>query len=99
MQSNQLNIEALFLNIYNLFSGARSAADYAAFSAFLAKVWIWITVVGYLFSVVALIVIVYVLVRLFELRKREEIYYSTLLPTAETTGGMNPRWAHIQSLV
>ena len=37
--------------------------------------------------------------RLFELRKREEEFYSTVLVPPEAAGGMHPRWEHIQSLL
>jgi hypothetical protein len=38
-------------------------------------------------------------VRLFELRKREELYYSTVISPTDTVGTVNPRWEHIQSLI
>ena len=98
MQTNQLNIEYVFLKIYQLFFGARGA-DFSALQAFLAHVWLWIIFVGYGLSAVAFGIIVYCLVRLFELRKREEAYYGTLLLAPESVIGENPRWKHIQSLI
>ena len=72
--------------------------NYAGFQAAIAHIWLWIIVIGYLLSIIGLFVIVYATVRLFELRKREELYYSTLIESPETTGGMSPRWLHIESL-
>jgi hypothetical protein len=75
-----------------------SSLSIAKFSAWVSHVWIWITVVGYAFSVIGLFVIVYCTVRLFELRKREEYYYNTTLIPPSSAGGTHPRWEHIQSL-
>lgn len=98
-QTNQLNIEYLFLQLYNLIFGARGGLDYAAFAAFLAHVWLWIIGIGYALSLAAFFAIIYCLMRLFELRRREEAYYGTLLLAPESVVGENPRWKHIQSLM
>ena len=63
-----------------------------------AHVWLWIVIIGYILSVAGLFVIVYALVRLFELRKKEEKDYGTLILAPEAAGSMNPRWKHIESL-
>ena len=97
MTGNQLNVEYWFRLIYDCFHGGCFGS--AGFSASLAHVWIWITVIGYILSIIGLFVIVYATVRLFELREREEKYYSTLLPVAEKTGGVSARWQHIESLI
>src|SRR4051812_7391059 len=68
------------------------------FSAFLAHLWQWITVLGYLSTIVGLFFIVYATVRLFELRHREEEFYSTLILSPDATG-KNPRWEHVQMLM
>ncbi len=99
MQPVQANVEYFFRLLYDLLHGARGAADYAAFQAFLAHLWLWITGVGYLLSIAGLFVIVYALVRLFELRERESKFYGTLLLAPEGAGGVNPRWTHIESLI
>ena len=95
---NQANIEYFFRLLYEWLFG-KHEVDFSALKAFFAHLWIWVTVVGYLLAVAAFFVIVYVLVRLFELRKREHAYYTTLIPSPEATGGENPRWQHIQSLI
>lgn len=94
-QPVQANTEYFFRLIYECFHGG----CYVHFSmAWLTDVWLWITALGYLLSVAALFVIVYATVHLFELRKREEEYYSTLITAPGTESGGHPRWEHIQSL-
>ncbi len=98
MPANQINVEYFFRLIYDCFHGG-CGVQTAGLSALLAQIWIWITIVGYVLSVIGLFVIIYSTVRLFELREREEKYYSTVLVPPEAAGGVHPRWEHIQSLV
>jgi len=99
MQDPQINVEYFFRLLYNLIYGSHASFDYASFQALLSHVWLWVVVVGYSLSAAGLFVIVYAMVRLFELRKREAEYYGTLILAPEAAGGINPRWAHIQSLM
>jgi hypothetical protein len=86
----------LFTLVYHLFRGQEGAG----FQATLANFWLLIVVVGYVLSVLGFILIIYLTVRLFELRKQEHHYYTTLItPAGAAAGGANPRWEHIQSLV
>lgn len=71
----------------------------AEFQSMTANIWLWIIAIGYILSIIGLFVIVYATVRLFQLRKREESFYGTIIVAPETIGGINPRWAHIQSLI
>lgn len=91
----QLNIELFFRLLYDCLRGACYGST--GFSG-LAHLWLWIVIIGYVVSVIALIVIVYSIMRIFELRKREEQHYRTLLVTPDKEEGTHPRWAHIQSL-
>lgn len=76
---------------------AQSFADqWTRFSAWVAHLWILITFVGYAASVIGLFIIVYASVRLFELRKREAQYFSTLI--TQEKAGVAPRWQHVESL-
>ena len=95
---NQANVEYFFRLLYEWIFGPHAVFNFAGLQAFIAHIWIWIIVVGYALSVIGLFVIVYCIVRLFELRKREEEFYSTLIASPEATGGVNPRWQHIESL-
>ena len=85
----------LFTFLYGLLRGTEGSGLHAS----LAHLWLWIVVVGYTLSVLGFVVIIYVTVRLFELRKREHHYYNTLLTPANAPSGVSPRWQHIESLV
>jgi len=99
MALEQVNVEYFFRLFYDLFYGTHATAlSYASFQSMLAYVWLWIVGIGYALSIIGLLVIVYSTVRLYEIRKREAEYYSTLIPSAETTGGANLRWEHIEKL-
>ena len=98
MSGNQANVEYFFRLLYEWIYGPHAVFNYAALQAFFAHIWLWIIVIGYILSVVGLFVIVYATVKLFELRKREEVYYNTLVHSPEAEGGVNPRWQHIESL-
>lgn len=99
MPGNQANVEYWFRQLYELIYGARASVSYESFTAFIAHLWLWIIVIGYALAVIGLFVIIYATVRLFELRKREEEFYSTPILPLEGKGGMHPRWEHIQSLL
>lgn len=96
MPGNQANVEYFFRLLYECLHGTCYGST-AGLAAWLAHIWLWIIFIGYALSVVALFIIVYCTVRLFELRKREKEYYTTLLVTPETGEG-HPRWKHIKSL-
>ena len=99
MQANQLNVEYFFRLLYNLFYGGDSSVTYESLYAIAAHVWIWIIAIGYTLSVAGLLVVIYALVRLFELRKREEAYYKTPIASPLASGVGNPRWKHVESLM
>jgi len=90
----QINVEYWFRLLYECLRGA----CYGGLSdTWLVHLWLWIIGLGYAFSIAGLFVVVYTTMRLFELRKREEIYYSTVVP-AQGTMDVSPRWQHIVSL-
>ncbi len=96
----QANVEYWFRLFYECLHGAcYGSVGISGFIAFLAHLWLWIIGIGYLLALIGLIVIVYATIRLFELRKREEEYYSTPIVPPEEAGGTHPRWEHIQSLI
>lgn len=96
-QVNFLNLEYWFRLIYSLTFGIQNSTS-AGFASFLSNAWVTVTVVGSVVAVASLVVITFCLMRLFELRKKEE---EALGPTLEIApdGGENPRWKHIQSLM
>ena len=92
MPANQANVEYWFRLLYECFHGScYGSVDTTQFAAWLAHVWLWIIIIGYVLAVVALIVIVYTTIRLFELREREEKFYSTLLVPPGAEGGIHSR--------
>lgn len=95
---NQANIEYFFRKIYDLLFGAHGTINFSAFMAVLAALWLWVTAIGYLLAIAGLFLIVYCLVRLFELREREEHYYSTLIQAPASARAGSARWEHIESL-
>ena len=97
--TTQLNVEYFYRLLYECFRGACGSIETAGLLALLAHIWLWIIVIGYALSVIGLFVIIYSTMRLFELREREQKYYSTVLVTPRVAGGTHPRWEHIQSLV
>lgn len=99
MVASQTNIEYFFRLLYNLIYGSHASLDYAVFSSFLTNLWLGIVIAGYVLSIIGLFLIVYILMRLFELRAREEKLYSTVIPTPGAAGEASPRWQHIESLV
>lgn len=99
MAGNQTNVEYWFRLLYECLHGScYGSVDLTEFSAWLAHVWLWIIIIGYILAILALIIIIYSTVRLFELRNREEEYYGTILLAPESVGGANPRWLHIEEL-
>lgn len=98
MAGNQSNVEYWFRLIYDCIHGA-CYGSMAGVSAFLSHLWLWVIAIGYILSVIALLCIVYLTVRLFELRRREHEHYSTLLVPAGTESNNHPRWEHIQKLI
>ncbi len=100
MAGYQSNVEYWFRLLYECLQGAcYGSIGWVSFSAWLAHLWLWIIFIGYALSIIGLFVIVYTTVRLFELRKREEEFYNTLIESPGEKGGMHPRWEHIESLL
>jgi hypothetical protein len=97
-QANQINVEYFFRLLYDLLFGTHSALDYTSLQAWFAHLWLWIIVIGYVLALGGLFMIVYLTMRLFELRAREEEHYGTLLIAPDAQGGINPRWQRIVSL-
>lgn len=100
MPAEQMNVEYFFRLLYNCLHGAcYGSINMAEFSAWVAYLWTKIIIIGYILSVIGFFIIVYVTVRIFQLREREKIFYSTVIPVAGAENDENPRWKHIESLV
>jgi hypothetical protein len=98
---SQVNVEYFFRLLYDCFKGAcygSSGTGFSAIAAFAAHLWAVVSIIAYIVAMVALGIIVYCLIRLFELREREEHAYGEV-HLAHEEGPLNPRWAHIQGLM
>jgi hypothetical protein len=95
---DQLNVEYFYRLLYDFLTGSHTV-DTASAHAFLTTLWLWIIGVGYGAAILGLALIVFCLVRLFELREREEKFYEQIILAPDAAGGMNPRWVHIESLM
>jgi hypothetical protein len=94
----QSNTEYWFRLFYDCLRGAcYGSIGVNEFFSFLAHLWIWIIWIGYALSIIGLFFIVYTTMRIFQLRKREEEYYNTVIaePGKEE---VSPRWQRIKSL-
>ncbi len=97
-ESSQANVEHFFRLLYDCFHGS-CYGGLAGLLAWLSHLWLWIIWVGYALSVIGLLVIVYTMMRIFELRAREKEFYGTIIAAEVAGPGNNPRWKHIESLM
>ncbi len=96
---NQANVEYFFRLFYECARGAcYGPVTPVGLAALLAKLWMWIVYIGYVFSVLGLFLIIYLTMRLFDLRKREREYYGTVILAPDAESGGHPRWEHIKEL-
>lgn len=99
MQTEQANVEYFFRLLYDLFHGLQGGTGFDAWWVLLHQIWYWIIGISYTLSALGFFLIVYETMQLFELRKREEEYYSTLLVAPQAADSGSARWQHIQSLM
>lgn len=100
MSAVQVNVEYFFRLLYQLIYGAHAGElGYAALKSLAADLWSWVVVLGYTIAIIALLVIAYATIRLTDIRRREAVYYATLISSPEAEGGPNPRWEHIRTLI
>lgn len=97
MAVQQLNVEYWFRLIYDCFHGG-CFVHVTGIRSLAATLWIWVGIIGTILSAIGLVVIIYCLIRLFELRKREHDLYGHV-HLAHEEGPKNTRWAHIESLI
>lgn len=97
MPGNQVNVEYWYRLLYECLRGG-CHSDLAWLVALLSRLWIWIIYIGYILAILGLFAIIYILVRLFDLREREDKFYKTLLVEPEAEQGSSARWRHIETL-
>jgi hypothetical protein len=91
-----INLEYWFRVIYECFTG--SCAVGGNWGTLLASIWLWITWIGYIVIVLGLLFITYAMVKIYDLRKREEEQLGEI-HVSEETSGPNARWEHIETLM
>lgn len=99
MQADQANVEYFFRLLYNLFFGSHGGIDFSSTSAYIAHLWVWISYAGYALSALALGIIVYLTIRMFDLREREEHHFGTVRIAPNAGSAEHTRWDHIKELV
>lgn len=97
MQGNTVSLGNAVNNLFALF-GASSGSSLATLERFAAHIWLAVVVLGYLVSLAGFVLIVYILMRLFDLRKREEEHYETLIGAPERRAAGSPRFERIREL-
>lgn len=97
MSPDQVTLGSFFSNLLAFF-GMGSPTGFTGLYQFATHLWLWVIVFGYLLSFAGLIAVVYIMMRLYEVRKREEAYYGTVLLAPESAE-VSPRWTHIQGLI
>ncbi len=97
MSPDQVTLGSFFSKLFAFF-GAGGPSDFTGFYQFAAHLWLAVIILGYLLSLAGLVALPYIMMRLYEVRKREDAYYGTVLVAPESAA-VSPRWAHIQGLI
>lgn len=100
-----LNVEYFFRLFYDLLHGVHGGGSASGgFSAsgllaFFSHIWLFLTVLAYLFSLAAIGILVYATVRVFQIRRGESSKYATVTPDAEEQRVDHSRWTYIMQLI
>lgn len=92
-----LNIEYIFRIIYDALF--HSQTSLGAARPFIVMVWQIVTVVGILVALVALSVLIYSILQIFDVRRRELELFGPFPVLVGDTPQENPRWQHIQDMM
>lgn len=97
-----LNVEYFFRLFYDLLKGTGSVDGNLSFSGLLATLshlWLFITVLAFLFCLAAIGLLVYSTMRIFQIRALEAPLYHTVLPAVEHAEVERSRWKYILQLM
>ena len=97
MEPQTFSLSSLFTNFFSYFGPGGDTA-FTSLERIASHIWLWVIILSYLASFAGLVGIVWMLMRLFDLRRREEVYYTTLLIAPESAQGASPRWERIKEL-
>ena len=96
MSPNDVTFGNFLTNLSAFFGGGGGTVS--SVEQLASRMWLAITVVGYLLAFAGLGAIVYILMRLFDLRAREKEFYETLILPAESSSAVSSRWMRIREL-
>lgn len=97
--TRSLDIEAIFLRIYEFLLGIEGGIEVADWTTTLTAWWIAITVIAYLYCIAAIALLVYLSVRQHQIEEEEADKYD-YLPKEEAEDTIeHSRWKYIQSLI
>ncbi len=95
-----LNVDYIFLVIYNFVQHIiHSSFPVSVFVALLTQIWLIIEVIGYTLIAGALLVLIYVSMKLAEVRRNDKSIFGPFPMSPPTTNDINPQWLHIQNLI
>jgi hypothetical protein len=97
-----LNVEYFFRLIYALLHGGAGAPGDLSLSGlyvFISHLWLFVTVLAYLFSLAAIGVFVYATMRLYQVRQEEAPKYATRTAEEAHEQIEHSRWAYIMQLI
>ncbi|MBU6321369.1 MAG: hypothetical protein KGI78_01875 [Patescibacteria group bacterium] len=97
MGGNTVSLGNAVSNLFAVF-GLAAGPSFAALERLAANVWLWIVVAGYAISFAGMTLLVYIMMRLYDLRQREKAYYETLIGAPVAAAGPSPRWQRIREL-
>jgi hypothetical protein len=97
-----LNLEYWFRLLYELFFGGGHITS-TGLTLFLSHLWLWVTIIGYLVAMLAIGMITFIIVRLYELRAGEVEKYGPFPHLAhgqdDPHHGRHARWSQIEELM
>jgi hypothetical protein len=97
-----LNVEYFFRLLYGLLHGGKSAPlDLSADHLYtlLSHIWLFVTILAYLFSLAAIGVFVYATMRIYQIRQEEAPRYATRTEAEEHAHVEHQRWLYIMQLI
>lgn len=94
-----LNLEYFFRLLYDSTFGITVPNAELGFISFLSGIWTGVTILSYIASIGALLMLVFTTIRMKQIFEDEHHLYSTLSPEEAERKTDNSRWAHIITLI
>jgi len=91
-----LNVQYFFRLLYELFEGG---ADLSSLQILAANIWLVVTVLGYLATIVLIGALMHYTTRIYQVRAAEAALYSTTTHAHLDDVTDKSRWAHVQQLI